>query len=796
MMPQREHNNLRIALWYAKHGLWVIPIEPGGKRPWGGNGIDHATTDPQIIREWYAECPDAGVGIACAASGILAIDIDPRNGGDKTWSALSAGHEINTVEAVTGGGGRHLLFLAPDYRVKGKAGDGIDLKLRGYIVVEPSIHPSGNPYRWVRGRSPGDMPVESIPDWLRSAIEVAKHEPKTAQHAPLRDTDEMMTDEEVALRSIADMSAARADDYHDWVKVGMALHSVSEDMLGAWDTWSQQSAKYDRGACDSRWRGFRRGDGGVTLGTLVAMAREDGSTVMLPGDLRSRREERAKRDPKPEKANREEPRHRNEPPDEGDPLGLRCTDIANGRRFVAAFGDQFRFCCDWKGWLWYDGRRWVKDDTGRAAASAKEVSRIILREAIEASSEARTILSRHASKSSSAGAVTAALFMAQSEPDMPILSTSLNADPWLLNLPNGTLDLRHGTMHPHEPGALISQMAGTRYEPDAHKEDTREAAAWDGYLSHATAKDDDLLAWLQRWFGYCLTGDTSEEAWMFNHGQGGTGKTTLLEVFGRVMGDYCKTINMGALMKSYGTSDAKPDIVAAQHARFVKSSEVAKGQAWDEALVKTMTGGEVMSARALYRDPVEFKPVWKLALCANDQPRVSHDDSGMWRRLREVRFDNPVTEADKTRCLAAYGMPLKDFLIGACLPVVLSWAVEGCLLWQKQRLGTCRAVEAATADYRRMMDPIADWLSEVTVRPGDKSLFTGTRELYDDYCRHHREGGERGKPMSLTAFGLRVKDVLGYESVQRSASMGRVKGFEGIALDTTDSDHEEDPFAD
>jgi len=799
---RKEWRAVDVALWYAKQGLFVIPIEPGGKRPWNGNGIDHATTDPKIIREWYAECPGAGVGIACAQSGWLVIDIDPRNGGDATWETLCAGRKFTTVEAVTGGGGRHLVFRAPDYQVRGKAGDGIDLKLRGYIVVEPSIHPSGEPYRWVQGKAPGNLAVAEVPDWLRAAIEVQKHEPKAREERPdLRDSDELLTDEEAALRCLADMDAARADDYQSWVTVGMALHAVGDSLLGAWDVWSQQSAKYDRGACEDKWKSFRRGSGGVGLGSLVTMAREDGSTVMLPGDLRRRREERGQREVKPEKDNREEhePRQRKqEPPEDEFPLGLRCTDIANGRRFVAQFGGEFRYCCDWKAWLWFDGRRWTRDDTGRAASHAKEISLVILREALEASSGVRDILARHATKSSSAAAVASALTMAQTEPGMPVMSTALNPDPWLFNLPNGTLDLRHGTMHPHDPDQLHSQLAGTRYEPEAHLQDTREATAWHDYLTHVTCGDDDLRGWLQRWFGYCLTGLTSEEVWAFFHGIGGTGKTTLLEVFGRVCGDYCRTINMGALMKSYGTSDAKPEIVAAQHARFVKSSEVARGAAWDEALVKTMTGGEVMSARALYRDPVEFKPVWKLALCANDQPKVSHDDSGMWRRLREVRFNNPVTEAEKAAAMAAYGAPLKDYLLGACLPVVLAWAVEGCLMWQKQRLGTCGAVQEATDAYRREMDPLGEWLGEVTVRPGDKSLFTGSRELYDDYCRHHREGGERGKPMTLASFGLRIKALVKCESRTQRLNGGVVRGFDGISLDSKALNHEvdNDPFMD
>jgi energy-coupling factor transporter ATP-binding protein EcfA2 len=157
---------LDAALAYASLGWHVFPLQPRGKIPMTEKGQNDSTTDPETIRRWWRQWPNANIGFHLEKSGLCALDVDPRNGG--STDDLPAWPD--TLEAATGGGGQHILFrVAPDAHIPGKLRPGLDLKRRGYIVVEPSIHPSGGAYRFLDW-DPADGPPEiaPAPDWLIS----------------------------------------------------------------------------------------------------------------------------------------------------------------------------------------------------------------------------------------------------------------------------------------------------------------------------------------------------------------------------------------------------------------------------------------------------------------------------------------------------------------------------------------------------------------------------------------------------------------------------------------------------
>lgn len=175
--PHDVSTPLAYALAYASLGWKVFPLEPRAKVPMGRlvpRGMLDATTDQDVIRAWWRSATDAGIGIALSASGLAAIDIDPRNGGTETFDDLQSRHGSlrSDVMAFTGGGGEHHVFVLPDnahISLPGTLGPGVDLKCNGYIVVEPSIHPNGKAYVWEGSSSPLDGVVPSpLPDWLRN----------------------------------------------------------------------------------------------------------------------------------------------------------------------------------------------------------------------------------------------------------------------------------------------------------------------------------------------------------------------------------------------------------------------------------------------------------------------------------------------------------------------------------------------------------------------------------------------------------------------------------------------------
>jgi hypothetical protein len=272
------------ALRYALLGWHVLPLNPGTKKPLGRlvrNGFHDATTDADQIRAWWTSEPTANVGIALKASGLVAVDIDPRNGGLETMERLEALHGPVTsdVLAYTGGGGEHRVFAAALVEhLPGKLGPGVDLKADGYIAVEPTFAPlaeppHSKPYMWEASSDPLDGVVPStLPAWIRDMSRTAPSLP--AVTAPVHPINpQRRADAEHALQHI------NADDRDTWVQVGQA---ISNEMPGAdgfalWDAWSQQSSKYDAQDQLRVWRSFKpRGLAGVGLNTVFKMAQDSG----------------------------------------------------------------------------------------------------------------------------------------------------------------------------------------------------------------------------------------------------------------------------------------------------------------------------------------------------------------------------------------------------------------------------------------------------------------------------------------------------------------------------------------
>lgn len=178
---------LRAALAYAERLGWaVIPLR--GKVPAGGRGYLDATCDVAAIRGMWERHPAANIGCSCCASGFLAIDVDPRNGGDATLAELEKRHGTppRTVRQITGGGGQHILFRAsPELQPRGSIGAGIDAKFRGYIVVAPSVHPdTGRRYAWAPGHHPLQTPIAEPPPWLAELLTHRSDPSPVAQARP------------------------------------------------------------------------------------------------------------------------------------------------------------------------------------------------------------------------------------------------------------------------------------------------------------------------------------------------------------------------------------------------------------------------------------------------------------------------------------------------------------------------------------------------------------------------------------------------------------------------------------
>lgn len=283
------------ALQYAAIGWAVLPIRAGSKVPHLDEWQHRASADPSTIREWWSRWPRAGIGVHCGLSGVVVVDVDPRNGGRDTFARLEAERgplwDHDPAIARTGGGGWHYVFAAPEgVRLPAKLGPGVDL-LSGlrYFLAEPSVHPvTGKPYRWENGANPLNMrELPPLPEaWWTAAAEVAAPTDAAgldalAQLAPAPLEDTPANRERV--KSAA--AALSADcDYHEWMRRTFAILSTGlPDAVEIAREWSMTApGRFDDDAfdllVDSYKEERRHGGDLIGPGTLFHLAKEAGWT--------------------------------------------------------------------------------------------------------------------------------------------------------------------------------------------------------------------------------------------------------------------------------------------------------------------------------------------------------------------------------------------------------------------------------------------------------------------------------------------------------------------------------------
>jgi len=438
------------------------------------------------------------------------------------------------------------------------------------------------------------------------------------------------------------------------------------------------------------------------------------------------------------------------------------TDVGNGQRLVSRHGEDLRYVGAWGRWMEYDGTRWAIDDTGEVERRAKETARAIYGEAERASSsELRKELGRHAMKTEAMNRIDAMIKAARSEPSIPVRPDDLDADPWLLNAQNGTVDLRTGELREHRREDLISKLTPVDYDPNA------KAPTWEAFLERVL-QSEGLRTFVQRAVGYSLTGDSRERVLLILHGMGRNGKSTFLEAIREALG-----AAEGYAMKTPAeTLMAKPagsipnDIARLKGARFVCASETEAGRRLAEALVKEITGNDTISARFMKAEWFDFKPTHKVWLATNHKPEIRGTDPAIWDRIRLIPFNVRITDDEKDTEL-----PEK---LKAELPGILAWAVRGCLDWQRHGLGEPEEVKEATADYRAEMDVLAAFIEDRCVVHPDATVTS--KALYAAYAEWCDENGERAEKQR--SLGSRLTE----RGFKRGRGTGNAHIRLGIAL--------------
>jgi putative DNA primase/helicase len=371
------------------------------------------------------------------------------------------------------------------------------------------------------------------------------------------------------------------------------------------------------------------------------------------------------------------------------PKGFRQTDVGNAERLVAMFGNEFRWEPEEQSWYTWAGTHWKRGGDILPFAKAMVRSMYEQRE-----------LSEWAKQSESLHRLRAMIELTKS--DVSLDQSRITADLWLFNCTNGTIDLRTGELLPHRQEDYITKLSPVPFEPDYRLD------AWERYLDVVTQGDHGLRTYLQKVAGLALVGELREKALFIVRGPKNSGKSTFLEALRAMMGDYALSADFektfGQIQRNGGAS---PELARLAGARLVVCSEIEPGTKVSQHLVKRVTGGDPLTARHLFKGYFDFRPQFTLLLVCNDDIRFTLEDDAMWERIKRIPFPFTIPKSDQDKGLQTV---LQDPKMGG--KAVLAWAVQGCLLWQQERLLEPEAVIQSTLAYRQELDPLAEWFGD------------------------------------------------------------------------------------
>ena len=429
------------------------------------------------------------------------------------------------------------------------------------------------------------------------------------------------TQENLALIESALSAVAANCDYERWRDIGFALHSLEWTRgFDLFDGWSQSAPRqYDRGAVEKLWNSTR--NAGITVGTLFHYAKQNGWT---------------------------DPRHAVNSTKQPTPdIAQTLNDTSNAERFVRACGERLRYVVELRIWLiWHEGH-WRYDRKGQIVELAKRVATRMFSDAGELATAAdRNALFKWANASLQLPRLEAMVKLAQAP--LAVSVSELDADPWLLGVKNGVVELRTGTFRQSRPEDLITKIANVEYVAGA------TCPTWEAMLDGCMGGNRQLADFIQRAAGYTLTGSTGEQVFFFAYGVGANGKSTVINALREIMGGHGLQSQPEVIMAQRNTnpSGPTPELARLAGVRMVAMVETEDGQRLHESRVKQMSGGDAMTARVLHGEPFDFVPKFKLWLAGNHQPVIRGDDHGIWRRIVLIPFLVTIPPEKRDRMLA------------------------------------------------------------------------------------------------------------------------------------------------
>ena len=412
--------------------------------------------------------------------------------------------------------------------------------------------------------------------------------------------------------------------------------------------------------------------------------------------------------------------------------------------FATRHKDTFRFCHGAGKWFKYNGNVWRRDDTQEGRHLVRlECRRIGLDRDRQVAGVER---------------------LARADRDLAVTATKWDSNPWLLGTPSATVDLQSGELRPADPQDFITKVTAVPPIPLSEFDPYRRCPLWLAFLDQTTGGDPELIRFLQQWFGYSLTGVTTEQALVFVYGPGGNGKSVIVNTISGVMGEYAKTAPAETFTASIG--DRHPtELAMLKGARLVVANETEQGRPWAEKRINQLTGGDAVPARFMRQDFFEFRPEFKLTIAGNHKPVLKNVNDAARRRFNIIPFFNKPASPDRQL----------EAKLETEWPGILSWMIAGCLDWQANGFQRPEAVLRETAEYFAQQDLFGAWIEErCELHPGYVATVADLWASWQQFAfsRDEKPGNRyRTFPDALQARGFEgVKDRHGI----------RGRGYKGL----------------
>lgn len=710
---------LEWGLHLISRGWWIFPSY--GKKPlvkWSSE----STLDPDVVARWVTQWPDLTWCIRTGSeSDLVVVDWDSYKQGPLAQLALEPYPFTYTVTTLKGG--THFYFRHPGGKVSnsaGKLGDYIDVRGDGGMVVA---------YQDIAY----DTDLAQIPlHWATINAAVSQREAvETVEWGGEGDgTDVGVAALEEAYQTVLSAPAGTRNP---------TLFQQAADVykLVAGGELSEETATI---AMDTAGRIAGLGTDEVHA-TLVSARRRGFEEPFSPSKLLSIRNEAKDREA----------------------LGVgdetyadaewgSCSDVANALRLADRFEYDLRFAPT-HGWLRYQGGR-LATVGGYPYDEGSHLSALVKQDVERATTATEMdALEKWAKQSAAMTKIKAALDLAADFPGIRFDARDLDANPIALNTPAGVYDLRDGSRSISSAKDLMTRITNVVPTPGT--------PVWDRFLKDVLPSVD-MRNFIQRAVGYSLTGLTREEVFFILHGNGQNGKSKFLEAIGRALGNYAHTYESKLIVATQHTEHSTTTASLAG-VRFAYTNEIDQGAKLDEGKVKSLTGGDNVTARFMRRDEFTFRPTHKLWMATNHLPIIMGTDRGMWRRVLVLPFGVDIPDDKRDNLLS------EKLAVEA--PGILLWAIEGATQYLRYGLQPPVEVLTATASYKSNEDVVSQFLNDTfLLHPQGVVVFGDLYQEFQRWC-----AGNGIKAMSAKALAPEL-DARGIVKTRQ----GNGKAREGI----------------